>query len=323
MKILLLILLFSVSSFAQNWKINKDHSEILFEIPYLKVSEVTGRFTKFEGQMDFNEKTKNFKSISLVIESQSIDTGNKMRDGHLKSNDFFKTSLYPTMTFKSLSVSQIKPHHYRADGSLTIRGVTKQTQLEFTTTDLIKDTWGFQNVFIKFSAKINRQDFKMVWNKTLPQSEYLVGDVVRVYGNLQLQPMGEKTPTTKHMIPDTQSIREREKMFRGESPSEAVSLFTEKVSPEVIAVEKTETQVQTLPTASRAKSMTWWFSLSILALLGFGASITLGTKAKQYIAARFHTQYVEAGLLGNITDLIVVSIVLVYAMAFWYVGWGT
>ena len=321
MKIFILTLICSLSAFAQTWTINKDHSEILFEIPYLKVSEITGRFSKFDGEIQFDDKTKTFKSLSVQIDTQSIDTGNKMRDGHLKSNDFLKTSLYPTMKFISNDIRQLKPNVYRARGDLTIRDITRPTTLDFSASDLIKDTWGFQNVFIKFSTKINRQEFKMVWNKTLPQSEYLVGDVVSVRGNLQIQPLGDKTPTTKHMIPDTQSIRQREKVLRGEESAVEMKNVGEG-TPMRFATDKNAAPSEHRSVVSREKSMTWWFSLSILGLLGFLASITMGTKAKQYVAARFHKDYVEAGLLGNLTDLIVVVVVLIYAMAFWYVGWG-
>src|SRR5690606_18454961 len=84
-----LFFLFSVSSFAATWVSNPDHSEILFQVPYMGVSEVTGRFNDFRAEVLMDEDGPK-GPLTVTITSASIDTGNKMRDGHLRSNDFFQ-----------------------------------------------------------------------------------------------------------------------------------------------------------------------------------------------------------------------------------------
>lgn len=144
------------------------------------------------------------------IVSKSIDTGNKMRDGHLRDNDFLQSDYFPKITFKSDAVRKISPSHYRVSGPLTIKGITKIREFDVTFSDRVKDTWGYDNTFAKFTALINRKDFNIVWNKTLDGQQFLVSDEIVVKGTFQMQPSSAKTPNSKHMIPDTDAIRAKD-----------------------------------------------------------------------------------------------------------------
>lgn len=182
----------------------------MFQVPYMGVSELTGRFNDFKGEVSYEDKKPIIKSLSVSIESTSIDTGNKMRDGHLRGSDFFQSKEHPQITFKSHHISLEKPHQYKASGELSIKGISRPHSISFTTTTSVKDTWGYENIFVKFKSVINRKDFKINWNKTLDGKEFLVGDEITFWGTFQMQPYRAATPNSKHMIPDTQQIRERD-----------------------------------------------------------------------------------------------------------------
>lgn len=222
MRHLLFLLLFGLSfAHAGEWVINKDHSEVLFKVPYLGVSELTGRFSEFSGSVQLDKSDKVPQSVEIRIKSSSIDTGHKMRDNHLRANDFLGSKEHPEIVFKGQSIVPIKPNHYRAVGTLAIKNTTRPFQIEFTTTDSVKDTWGYVNKFAKFQSKLNRKDFRINWNKTLEADKYLVGDDVDFWGVFQIQPKSAATPSSKHMIPDTQHIREREKELRNKNEEES------------------------------------------------------------------------------------------------------
>lgn len=174
------------------------------------VSELTGRFNEFSGDVDFKDDSKSVSKLQVQISSSSIDTGNKMRDGHLKGSDFFDSQQNPYITFQSEKVSLIKPNLYKAHGTLKIKGISKPAIIEFSTTDSLKDTWGYDNKFVKFKSVISRKDFNITWKKTLDGKQLLVGDTITYWGTFQIQPESKKTPNSKHMIPDTQYIRERD-----------------------------------------------------------------------------------------------------------------
>lgn len=222
MKTYLLLLLVSFNALAGTWVSNKDHSEVIFQVPYMTVSELSGRFGDYEARMDFDEKSQIPGNIQVTIETASIDTGNKMRDGHLKGADFFESREYPQMIFIGKSVTKVAANSYKVLGTLKIKNVSKEVTVAFTTTASVKDTWGYQNRFVKFKSTINRKDFKITWNKTLDEQKYLVGDEITFWGVFQMQPIDGKTPPSKHMIPDTDYIRGREQKTRnGEKDEES------------------------------------------------------------------------------------------------------
>lgn len=226
--ILLVLLLFvSLTAKASDWTVNKDHSEVFFQVPYLTVSNLTGRFNEFQGEVVMTDALE-ITGVGVKIEAASIDTGNKLRDGHLKGSDFFQSQEYPHIIFKSQKVILLKPNLYKAIGELTLKNITKPFSIEFTTTKSVKDTWGYENIFVKFTSKLNRKDFKMNWNKTLDDQKYLVGDEISFWGTFQIQPKLAKTPNSKHMIPDTEYIRGREEENRKKDQVEEESSFSKK-----------------------------------------------------------------------------------------------
>jgi polyisoprenoid-binding protein YceI len=212
MKNLFLVsLLFSFQSLAATWKINKDHSEILFQVPYLNVSELTGRFTDYDGTVDIEDNSASkINSLKIEIQTSSINTGHKMRDNHLQASDFLESRQYPTMKFESSKVTKKSATDYVAEGTLTIKKTSKPFNINFSVTDSVTDTWGYENKFVKYKSKVNRKDFDINWNKTLDADKFLVGDEIIFWGVFQIQPEKSLTPTSKHMIPDTSYIRDRE-----------------------------------------------------------------------------------------------------------------
>lgn len=210
---------FSLMTHAGPWGLNNDHSEILFQVPYMGVSELSGRFNEFSGAVEFKDDGITVSGVEVKINSSSIDTNNKMRDGHLRGSDFFQSKEHPYIIFKSKKVTPLSKNSYKAEGSLTIKGISRVRTIEFSVTESLKDTWGYENKFVKFKSSLNRKDFKINWNKTLDGKQFLVGDNVSFWGTFQIQPNNALTPKSKHMIPDTEYIRERDLKRRDEEES--------------------------------------------------------------------------------------------------------
>jgi hypothetical protein len=47
-----------------------------------------------------------------------------------------------------------------------------------------------------------------------------------------------------------------------------------------------------------------------------------GIYTKKMVSDKYPTKYNERSLLGLLTDAVAVSIILIYALAFWELGWG-
>ena len=61
-----------------------------------------------------------------------MNTGSGMKDGKLKSKDFFDVNQDPLITFHSDRVVQTGPTTLEMPGTFTIRGVSKPETLTFT-----------------------------------------------------------------------------------------------------------------------------------------------------------------------------------------------
>ncbi len=113
---------------AGTWSIDPVHSEVGFTVRHLMVSKVKGTFKTFTGTISIAPNPLDSK-VEANIETFSVDTRDENRDNHLRSSDFFEVEKYPYMTFVSTAVRP-KGHDYVVTGDLSIRGVTRQVELE-------------------------------------------------------------------------------------------------------------------------------------------------------------------------------------------------
>lgn len=127
---LITVVLFSVSTFAQLvLKNDPAHSRIQFAVIHLGINDITGNFDK--ATLTINADEKNFANSTLAFSADvnSINTHVEARDNHLKSPDFFDAEKFPTLEFKSTSLTKNKKNYYTLKGNLTMHGVTKPVTL--------------------------------------------------------------------------------------------------------------------------------------------------------------------------------------------------
>ncbi|HEX9080989.1 MAG TPA: YceI family protein, partial [Holophagaceae bacterium] len=113
------------------YRIDPVHSQVAFQIRHF-VSKVSGRFTKFSGEIKVDTKDITKSSVDVSIDTASITTDNTMRDNHLKSPDFFNVAKYPTITFKSTAVEEVAKGKLEITGDFTMHGVTKRITFPIT-----------------------------------------------------------------------------------------------------------------------------------------------------------------------------------------------
>lgn len=168
------------------WTIDGSHSDVSFNVSHLVVSEATGKFKKFEGELKSKSDDFSDAEISFKIDAASINTEDEKRDGHLKSADFFDVAKYPTITFKSKSFKKVDGNKYKLVGDLTMRGVTKTVELDVVFKGTAKSPWGQTVGAFKLSGAVNRADFGLTWNKTLDNGGLLVGEIVNITANIEV-----------------------------------------------------------------------------------------------------------------------------------------
>ena len=175
LKLGLASLVASSALFAGTYNVDASHSNVGFKVKHLMISNVNGKFDKFNGKFEYDEKTKTLKSLAGEVSIASINTEDAKRDAHLKSADFFDEANNPTLTYKLDKVEGDTAY-----GKLTIRGVTKDVKLDLENNGTAIDPWGNTRVALALSGKINRTDFGLNWNKALEAGGVLVDETVKL-----------------------------------------------------------------------------------------------------------------------------------------------
>lgn len=176
----LVSVLFAGSLLAGNYNVDASHSNVGFKVKHMMISNVTGKFDKFSGNFEYDEKTRTLKSLRGEVETASINTENEKRDAHLRSDDFFAADKHPKMIFFVTKVDGDE-----LTGKLTIRGVTKDVKFELETSGVITDPWGNTRTGLTLEAKINRFDYGLKWNKALEAGGLIVDDKVKIIVELE------------------------------------------------------------------------------------------------------------------------------------------
>jgi polyisoprenoid-binding protein YceI len=168
------------------WKIDPVHSHVEFAVRHLMITTVRGRFTGVQGTVVTDATDPAYTEVDVVIDPATIDTREAQRDTHLKSADFFDVEKFPTLTFKSTRVTDVKAGAFKLTGDLTIHGVTREVVLDVTSEGEAKDPWGGQRAGYSATTKIKRSDFGLTWNQVLEAGGLTVGDEIKISLDLQV-----------------------------------------------------------------------------------------------------------------------------------------
>ena len=175
------------TSTKTTYAIDKAHSEATFQVRHL-LTKVRGRFSDFEGTIDYNESDPERSSVNLTVDAASVDTNEHDRDNHLRSADFFDVETFPKLTFSNHSITRKGDSRFDVVGDLTIHGVTKPVTFDVTLLGKAKDPWGNERIAFEADATINRKDFGLHWNAALETGGFLVGDEVKISLSVQAIP---------------------------------------------------------------------------------------------------------------------------------------
>jgi polyisoprenoid-binding protein YceI len=183
----LALVLAAPSAKAETLKIDADHSSVTFKVRHL-LTKVQGRFQKFEGTVDFDEKSFGASKVSATIQAASVDTNVEARDKDLRSKRFFDVERFPTLTFTSLAVTEVSGNKGKVRGTLSMHGVSKEVVLSTEYLGKGKDPWGNTRYGFHAETTINRKDFGMAWNEALEAGGLLVGDEVEIALDVEAVP---------------------------------------------------------------------------------------------------------------------------------------
>jgi polyisoprenoid-binding protein YceI len=144
---------------APVFTITPEDSSVKF---YVKASvALEGTFEKWDSTLTFTSTDPTTGVLDIKIQADSVSTGSGMKDGKLKSKEFFNVKEDPLITFKSTKVVESGPNTFEVQGDFTIRGVTKPETLT-----LMVSGAGTGSGEIKGTMAFDRKDYGM--NKGIP-----------------------------------------------------------------------------------------------------------------------------------------------------------
>ena len=153
-KVVFIMLLAGLGFNLQAQTINPQKSKASFKIDAMGFKSVKGEITGMKGKVDFNKDSLSKSSFDVTIAPSSINTENKKRDTHLKSDDFFDIEKYTTIRFVSTEIKK-DGNKYSTKGKLTILETTKEVTIPFTVTSN-GNTMTFEG-----EIEINRFDYNL------------------------------------------------------------------------------------------------------------------------------------------------------------------
>ena len=132
-----LVLTLSLGTFAlaaDTYKVDSEHSAVIFRVSHLNVGNAYGRFNDPTGTVTYDKADPSKTAFTFEVKTDNVDTDNEKRDKHLKSPDFFDAKQFPTISFKSTSVKAAGDNKFEVTGDLNLHGVTKSITFAITKT---------------------------------------------------------------------------------------------------------------------------------------------------------------------------------------------
>ena len=163
---------------AGTWSVDPVHSTVEFQARSMGIVWVRGLFADFQGTVESTGQPRDVRA-SGTVEVASLDTRSAQRDQHLRGPEFFDLENHPRITFESTR-TEPQGDGLRVVGNLTIRGVTREVELDATVQGPVGDPWGNERVGVEVAGTINRRDFGLNWDSRTPDGVPLAGDDVRL-----------------------------------------------------------------------------------------------------------------------------------------------
>lgn len=167
------------------WTLDPVHSAVTFSVKHMMVTTVRGSMQIRDFDLDFRPTDLAASSVRVTLDVASINTGQEMRDNHLRSADFFEADAYPIIEFAS---TRIEPDgdEYLIHGELTIRDVSRPVTLSAEYAGSVPNMKGGLSAGFSARTKINREDFGLTWNVALESGGLMVSKDVKIEIDLQV-----------------------------------------------------------------------------------------------------------------------------------------
>jgi polyisoprenoid-binding protein YceI len=111
------------------WRLDPSGSSAEFRVPnFWGLTSDKGRFQRLDGWLEVDDDHR--WRMELTLDAASLETGNRRRDRHLRSADFFDVQHHPEVRFRSSSVTDYGGDLLHVEGELEAVGERAPLQVE-------------------------------------------------------------------------------------------------------------------------------------------------------------------------------------------------
>ncbi|MFJ9034013.1 YceI family protein [Streptomyces sp. NPDC102274] len=160
------------------YTIDPVHSMIGFSVRRAVISDVRGIFDSFGGLLKLNGSQSAWSEAHVSVQTESLDTGITDRDARLKGPDYFDSSTFPLMTFRSTKIVPVGDDEFRLVGNLKIKDIGLPIEIDIEIGGAGRDAYGLNRVGFEGRATLKRSDWGLTWNTALETGGVFVSDKV-------------------------------------------------------------------------------------------------------------------------------------------------
>jgi polyisoprenoid-binding protein YceI len=157
------------------WIVDIVHSQIDFRVRHL-VGRVRGTFTNWYAELHTQGDDWTRGTVSVNVQTTSLNTGNRLRDDDLRSSHFFAVDSFPVMGFKSTGI-ETSDSAVVIHGMLTIKERSRPVTLRGQYRGVAKDMEGHERIAFDATTTIDRRDFGMSWTPIVGDAAVIGNDV--------------------------------------------------------------------------------------------------------------------------------------------------
>lgn len=160
---------------AGNYRLDPDHTRVLFKVDHLGISSYVGRFNKTDASLQYDADAPGKSRLTATVTMNSLDVNDVDFADTLTGCDWLCAEKYPQAVFETTANAEVEGNRLIFPGDLRFRGVTREAEI------VVDIRGGADNMLtgcytIGFDASLsfNRSDFGM--DKYIP----VVGDRVEI-----------------------------------------------------------------------------------------------------------------------------------------------
>jgi len=162
---------------AERYTLDPAHTTLAFLIEHIGYAKTLGQFSGVTGSFNYDVDTQEVSDVSIVVDTNSVNSAHEARDKHVRSKDFLNVKKHPTMIFSAASAT-LTDNAGEIAGELELLGQSLPLTLSVTLNKADNYPFGHKKFTLGVSARGNVQ--RSMYGMDYGVANAIVGDNVEL-----------------------------------------------------------------------------------------------------------------------------------------------